>query len=463
MEHIHIYHINDLHSHFENWPKITGFIKEKRVQHQSNQEEVLVLDIGDHMDRFHPTTEATLGKANVRLMNELGYDYVTIGNNEGITLSKEELENLYAEANFPVLIGNLMEPDESIPYWVKPYSIHNTKSGFKIALVGLTVAFQKFYELLGWKIAQPFDILPSLIQEVKEQGADFVVVLSHLGINEDERIAREIEGVDLILGGHTHHLLPNGVEINGTTLCGAGKFGMNVGYVRLTVNKGSNQVIHVEPTVYPMDEEKECVLTAESLKREAELASMKLNEEVVNIEAPLEIEWYKPSVLADFLAEAIKDWCGGEIGMINAGVLLDSLPKGKVTLGDLHRICPHPINPCKVILNGSELKEVILQAATSRMEQLQMKGFGFRGKVLGRMVYAGAIVETTMMEDHLPHVTSILVGGEPINPDREYVVATLDMFTFGGLYPEISHSKQKEYFLPEMLRDILQWKLLKKA
>ncbi|MBM7661442.1 2',3'-cyclic-nucleotide 2'-phosphodiesterase (5'-nucleotidase family) [Bacillus mesophilus] len=461
MKHIHLYHINDLHSHFENWPKVVSYIKQRREVHQREQEEMIVLDIGDHMDRFHPITEATLGKANVRLMNELGYNYATIGNNEGITLSKDQLDSLYSEANFSVLVSNLFEQNGRTPSWVKPYSIHKSSAGINIGLIGLTVPFQKFYQLLGWDVVSPFEIVPSLIQEVKQQGADCIILLSHLGINDDERIAREVEGVDLILGAHTHHLLPDGEEVENTILCGAGKFGMNVGYVKLTIDTTANKISSIEPKVVSIEGQEECYETLSTLQEEAERASRVLSKEVAYIDSPLEVEWYKPSTLANLLAEAIREWCEGEIGMINAGVLLDSLPRGKVTLGDLHRICPHPINPCKVHLKGDQLKEVILQAATPRMEQLKMKGFGFRGKVLGKMVYAGVEVETVVMADGLPHVTSILVNGEAINPEREYIVATLDMFTFGGLYPEISHSKEKQYYLPEMLRDLLQWKLLK--
>ncbi|MFP3472365.1 hypothetical protein R0J90_20130, partial [Micrococcus sp. SIMBA_144] len=63
-------------------------------------ESVYVFDIGDHVDRWHPLSEATLGLGNVELLNEAGYDAVTIGNNEGITLDYDDLNNLYKEAEF---------------------------------------------------------------------------------------------------------------------------------------------------------------------------------------------------------------------------------------------------------------------------------------------------------------------------------------------------------------------------
>lgn len=59
-----------------------------------------MFDLGDHVDRFHPISEATFGKANVELLNRLQYDAATIGNNEGITLPHQELDTLYDNAQF---------------------------------------------------------------------------------------------------------------------------------------------------------------------------------------------------------------------------------------------------------------------------------------------------------------------------------------------------------------------------
>lgn len=456
---LHIYHMNDLHSHFENWPKIMTFIKEKRALHEKNGEEMLVFDIGDHADRFHPITEASLGKANVRLMNEVGYNGVTIGNNEGITLSKQQLKDLYKDANFDVLISNLFEKDGSIPSWIKPYVIHQTNQGVNVGVIGVTVAYEKFYDLLGWDIKDAFELLPPLVKELKDKGVDMIVLLSHLGIHEDERIANELEGIDIILGAHTHHLLEKGLKIRDVTLCGTGKFGQNVGYVKVEID--SKNIVKTTAAVYPMEGVQDCKDTISQLQQEESFALVSLNKKVVSISKPLHNDWFQVSKLSSLLAEALKEWCNADIGMVNAGIFLESLQEGRVTIGDLHRICPHPINPCRVILKGDELKEVILQAATSRMEQLQMKGFGFRGKVLGRMIYDGVEYKTVTLEDGLIHVREIMIHGKPLHPNRDYSIGTIDMFTFGRLYPEISNSKEKHYYLPEMLRDVLQWKLLK--
>lgn len=76
-----------------------------------NGEEVLLFDIGDACDRVHPLTEATNGKANIELLNQVPFDAVTIGNNEGIGNDKRQLDELYDDAEFPVVLANLYDPE----------------------------------------------------------------------------------------------------------------------------------------------------------------------------------------------------------------------------------------------------------------------------------------------------------------------------------------------------------------
>lgn len=145
--------------------------------------------------------------------------------------------------------------------------------------------------------------------------------------------------------------------------------------------------------------------------------------------------------------------------MVNAGVLLDGLPTGIVRKSDLHRVCPHPINPCIVRLSGSEIKEIIAQALKTDMIELTFQGLGFRGKIMGAMVYDGIEFELEQMSDGEKRARNIHIKGKPIQLKETYEIATIDMFTFGRMYPAVAQAKEKRYFLPEMLRDLLEWKL----
>ncbi|KYD30208.1 bifunctional UDP-sugar hydrolase/5'-nucleotidase [Geobacillus sp. FSL W8-0032] len=454
---VYLYHTNDVHSHFEHWPQIARFLSERRKEHRARNEAMLLFDVGDFVDRVHPITEATRGKANVELLNELGYDAVTIGNNEGITLDYRDLDTLYERARFPVVVANLFRRDGTRPPWALPYAVISATETFRIGVVGATAPFRQFYESLGWTVASPFETLRAAVAEVKQR-ADCVVVLSHLGVHDDEQMAAEIPGIDVVLGAHTHHLFPEGKRVNGALLCAAGKYGQYVGVVKLEVEDGRlarTSAALVDVATLPRSEEMERRLRR--LERES-LAQLEA-ERVAELEEDLPINWFAPSPLAHVLASALREWCQADIGMVNSGVLLESLSKGPVTKKDLHRICPHPLNPCKVKLRGAELKEIMLEAHTERMKHLRFKGFGFRGEVMGEMVYDGVDLETEWEEDGGWHIRRVAVHGEPLDPERTYEVATTDMFAIGHFYPQIQRAAEKTYYMPEFLRDVLAWKL----
>ncbi|RXJ01803.1 bifunctional metallophosphatase/5'-nucleotidase [Anaerobacillus alkaliphilus] len=455
---IEIFFTNDLHSHLEQWPKIITLLNGERNYFKEKGHDVFIFDIGDHVDRFHPLSEASMGKANVLLMNEVGYDSATIGNNEGITLPKEELCQLYTEAQFPVVVANLFELNGQRPTWVKPYQILQVNSGLRIGVIGLTMPYRPFYEALGWEIEDPYKILPTLVKEVKQQ-ADLVILLSHLGLNFDEDIANQVDGIDIILGGHTHHVLENGLLIKDTIIHQAGKFGTYVGQLSFSYEPSREKITDFKARCIEVSNFPPCLETVQYMKDLASEQHSVLDTKVGIIESPLNISWEKPSSFASLLASAIKQWCGGEIGMINSGLLLEDLHEGVVTKGDLHRVCPHPINPCKVELSGKVLKEVILHSLSKDMIYKKVRGFGFRGEVMGIMVFDGVTYEQNSLADGLSHIFNIRVNGREIDYRRTYQVATLDMFTFGHLYPSIAAAKVKKYYMPELLRDILAWKL----
>src|SRR5699024_8589520 len=128
-EKVYIYHTNDIHSNLTFWPRIAQELQNKRAIHEQKGEDVFVFDIGDATDRVNPLTEATNGQAITELLNEGKYDGVTIGNNEGITNSKEELNHLYKKAKFPVILTNLFDLEtEKYPEWATPYQVFKTKN-----------------------------------------------------------------------------------------------------------------------------------------------------------------------------------------------------------------------------------------------------------------------------------------------------------------------------------------------
>ena len=447
---IHLYHTNDLHSHFEMWPRIRAFLNCRRQLHQQEGEEMVIMDIGDHTDRWHPFTEGMHGSGNVTLLNDAGYQYATIGNNEGITLSHEELDALYKTAEFHVLCGNIYELDGLRPQWASPYTVHTTKQGTRIGLFGLTADFRKFYNALGWKVTDPFEELPGILDDLKQK-SDIIVMLSHLGIHDDERIAAEYEGIDAVLGAHTHHVLPEGKIVGDTLLCGAGKYGMYAGHAELRLDDAGH-IVSKYAELYETKDLPEIEGEKEWEDKLREQGTILLQEVITEIPAKLESEWFKPSELPALLCEALREWADADCAFLNAGLLLDGLEQGPVTKADLHRILPHPINPCIITANGRELEEILVQSANPDWPKIPLKGLGFRGKIMGMMVYDRIAFAGRQTGGRL------LINGNQLDYDRMYRLAIPDMFTFGHFFPQIPASS-KEYMMPEFLRDIMAWKL----
>lgn len=96
---------------------------------------------------------------------------------------------------------------------------------------------------------------------------------------------------------------------------------------------------------------------------------------------------------------------------------------------------------------------------TDEMIHRKITGLGFRGKVMGIMVFDGLEYESERLKDGVEHVHSIKINGIPLSRDKYYSVATIDIFLFSKIYPQIAASKEKQYYMPEFLRDLLQWKL----
>ena len=443
-ETIHIYHTNDLHSHLENWPSIHHFLSERRKKHAN--EASLILDIGDHVDRSNIYTEGTLGKGNVKLLNDAQYDYATIGNNEGITLSHEELDSLYDQAKFEVIVSNLTDLEGNIPKWVKPYKIHQTASGIRIGIIAATADYSIYYEKLGWRLQDPLVRLKEVAEEIAPY-VDVLICMSHLGKSMDEELSELIPSLDVILGAHTHHLFEEGKMFGNTLQAATGKFGMYVGYVKLEYDHSLKSVVSKKACVFPTEELPTPKNAAHSIKEWELIGKEKLSKTVFTSTLPLEKEWFHRSDLANFFGEALISYTNVDCAMFPAGIFLTDLPKGPITAWDLHQCLPHPINPCIVTLSGAELLEVIELSKNEKWPHLEVKGLGFRGKYLGAILY-----EQIEEDAH----EKLLIKGEPLLLNKTYQLATLDMFTFGFFFPSFK-TAQKQYIMPETIRDVVKW------
>lgn len=450
-----ILHTNDIHSHFEMMSANAAVISRER---KAAGEAVLVLDIGDHMDRAAVETEGTMGQANVDVINLTGYDAITIGNNEGLTVPLDALETAYAGLQCPVVCCNIFELDGGKPpVWMNEHIILE-KSGIKIGITGATAAFASFYTLLGWDSQDPEASIANQVRLLRDQ-VDVVIVMSHLGIVADKLLAERVSGIDIILGGHTHHLLEEPLFIEGTAICGAGKFGNYVGKVVIERQEGQENFSVTSGSCIPVDYTEIDPNVEKAIFIHREQAEEYLKETVAVTDRELEIKYDQESSFANLLAQAVRHHTNADIAIINAGQLLGSLPAGEVSTGMIHSLCPSPINPCIVKLSGADILQALEESLLPEYYDKKIMGFGFRGKVLGVLAVDGLEVLIHNEGSNYYSITQVSVQGVPIEKDKEYIVGTLDMFTFKVGYESLARGRDTLYMLPEFIRDLLREEL----
>lgn len=449
MEEIVLFHTNDLHSHFENWPKIRRLVKAKRSLYQKEGKTVVTIDLGDFSDRCHPLTEATDGRANVAIMNTLAYDLVTIGNNEGIGNSKKQLEHLYDQATFEVVLANLEDPKtQTLPDFCQAYKIMTTKEGTKLGFIGLTAPFPLTYNPNGWTIKQVEAVLPQLITEVAPQ-CDVLILLSHLGIDTDFMIAANYPEIQVILGSHTHHLFKDGEKINHVQLAAAGKYGQYMGEVHLFVDADTKQVTSYAKIIETASLEEQATDAKEIAGYLTEGHRLLQAQQIAQIPETLSTDLRQPHAFITVALKALKEAGQTEAAVLNNGLFLADLPEGIINADQLHEALPHPMHLIKVTLKGSDMSRLIREMEKSRqfLRKFPIRGMGFRGKIFGELCYDGIRFERNSQ--------TVFWQGKPIQPEQKYTLTTVDHFQFVPFFPTIELVGEVEFLFPDVLRTVV--------
>lgn len=223
-----ILHTNDMHSRIEPFPndggrnanqggmtKLASLIKKIRVE----EENILLLDSGDF---FQGTPYFNLygGELELKLMSQMRYDATTLGNHEfdnGLEGIKSQLQH----AKFSILSSNYDFQDTILKNAFKPYKIFR-KGEVKVGVFALGIELKGLVGAKNFgntKYLNPVTIAKEMVEKLKNKNCDLIVCLSHLGYSyrsekiDDVKLATQVTGIDLILGGHTHSFLEEPTSI----------------------------------------------------------------------------------------------------------------------------------------------------------------------------------------------------------------------------------------------------------
>lgn len=243
-----ILHVNDTHSHLEpdhggDRCGMGGIIERAAivdsVRNAMGRNRTLLLHAGDFNQGTSYFSELG-GRVEIDLMNALEYDCITLGNHEfdnGI----EDLEGRLARLNCPVVCANLDLSPFGLGNYVSPCTVIR-KAGRKIGIIGLTSNLRSnVAATISSRIPQLDNVevtnrWAGYLRDEKK--CDLVILLSHLGYNEDLALIPKVRGIDLVVGGHSHTFVEDfeyATDLDGKTVpvIQDGCFGYYVGAVRV--------------------------------------------------------------------------------------------------------------------------------------------------------------------------------------------------------------------------------------
>lgn len=251
-KHLTILHTNDTHSQIEplvdkellDKGTVGGALWRAALIEQERQKDstLLLLDAGD-FSQGTPYFNVFKGFAEVELMNRMGYDFSTLGNHEfdnGIPALIERLQL----ADFQVLCSNYRFKSKALAKLIKPFAIIE-RNGLKIGLFGLTTNLEGLTSSEVTNNIVYLDAVEAaktMVDTLKKANCDLIICMTHIGYFPekptqtiwDTLLAEKVDGIDVIIGGHTHTKLEQPDVVNGTQIVQTRNKGVYIGKMTIT-------------------------------------------------------------------------------------------------------------------------------------------------------------------------------------------------------------------------------------
>ncbi|MFW6304867.1 MAG: bifunctional metallophosphatase/5'-nucleotidase [Candidatus Saliniplasma sp.] len=371
-DNITILQLNDSHGYLEPHPeyywedgeeiykeaggyaRISSYFKKVRDE---NPKGVIALDNGD---TIHGTFAAVKneGKDMIPILNELDFDAWTA--HWEFAYGPDNLSEITKKLNYPMLAINCYrESDDELVY--EPYKILK-KKGVKFGIIGIAATIVDktmpdfFSEGIYFTLGN--EELPIYINELKQKGVDIIIVFSHLGYPQELKLAEEVNGIDVLLSGHTHNRVYEPTLVNDTIIMQSGCHGSFIGRLDLeidddTIKGWEHELVSMDRSIDEDPIVKKMVEDVLSPHKE------KLDTVVGETETPLTRNRVLESTMDDLLLRSILNETDAAIAFSNGWRYGAPIPPGTITVKDLWNIVPvdPPVSVCDI--TGKEIKEML--------------------------------------------------------------------------------------------------------
>lgn len=462
-----VLHTNDTHGHpiaFFDYPApdVGGQAARATLVNKirSEVENVLLLDAGDVLTG-RPESNFFDAEPDFVGMNYMKYDAMAVGNHE-FDKGIDNLMKLKELAKFPFLCANIYKDGEPLFFAGKTFEMN----GFKVAVFGLITAETPYVTMPEYvkdlEFKDPIEVAKDLVPKLRKE-VDYVIALTHIGYYEgrtegrtylgDETLAREVDGIDLIVGGHSHVYFEAPVKINNTYVTSARHWGLYLGRVDIVVEEGevksvtgSNMPVNLKKRFKPAegmpdpehpdwvignpDDKYNYQYISEPLEEDPDLLAL-LTPYVDKVDAELSIVIAKAigtfsdelnrkddNPLCNFVADAMKAESGADIVLQNGGGVRVGISEGDIKKADIYQTLPFDNSVQMFDMTGAELMEVLNYAVTipnGKGAFLQVSGIRFT------LNYKTQTVEDITLTD-----------GQALKEDSIYRIATNSFMKQGG-------------------------------
>jgi 5'-nucleotidase len=448
-----ILHTSDLHARIEQLPFISAMVKRIRKEVANQEGYTLLWDAGDAEDRILLESDVTKGTAVMAMMNTVGYDAAALGNAAVVTYGPDNLRRLAEVASFPIMAANLswLATGQLVEGGV-PYQMLEL-GGIKLGVIGIT-AVSNAYGTFGTRSFDAPPIVSELAKHLRERGANVIAVLSHLGLEGDKSLAQEVDGIDLIIGGHSHDTLEQPLSVNDTLIAQAGYYGSHLGRIDLEVDNSSGRILRKTGCLKPVGTSEVDDGVIETIEEQIKQVQDLLSRPIGQTTTFLDLNYFQECALGNFLADVLRDTMKTEIAFVVTGMLDEAIRAGMVTFGDLCRASSSTANPGRAELSGREIWEALSYGL--RPEVAQERPAPLRGNPQGILHVSGLKVIYDPYTDPDEQVIEVLVGTQPLDFERHYSVAATD-WELGEL-TEYTHLDQTQvtYDVPTILREAME-------
>lgn len=451
MTRLTILHTNDLHARVEQLLRIAALAKQIRQEVTAASDHCVLWDAGDAEDTILYESSMTKGRAMMALLRGAGYELEALGNATPIRYGPQPVAGLAEDFGRPLLCANMFEQDSHrLVTGLKPYAIQKYGE-LTVGIIGLTDPM-RFYAFFKLNMGDPVQLLPALIDEVREHGAQMIVLLSHLGSKKDQIVAESVAGIDVIIGGHNHAEINPPLVVNHTIITQAGDYGRYLGRLDLEIDP-DGRIAHHHGDLLPITSELPIDPATQRVFEAQQERVRHIAERVVGA-ADTPIDWApdRECSAGNLVADMLREWGQADVAVTLGGQWRNGLEAGDITIGQLYAACRSTANPGLTSATGEQLMQFVREGL--KPENAARTPQPLRGIPVGWPHVSG-------MQVHVKAAGSIecRINGEPLQPDRTYRVAGTDL-EFSDLIgylvvPDELVSYEVPIIVPEMLEDYL--------